>query len=712
LICARDTDAVSVTGKIYAAIFRKGSRMDVFFKTASVAVIGVSNSPENLGREIVQNLVNFRFQGAVYLVGPKGGAFLGHKIYRSVGEIPDQVDLATLLVPASAVPEVLTQCGEKGIRRVVVQSAGFSEMAEERTGLEDQVRTVLTRYGMRMIGPNCLGILNRHTGLAVPFMLFESAVPAGNISVISQSGGVGAMTVNALETCNLGLSKFASIGNKLDVDETDLLDYLIEDPETGIIYCYLESISNGRKLMETAARSKKPILVHKANRGRPGAIIARSHSASLSTDDGVAGAAFRQSGIIRVMDQPDAIGWLKALSLPPVGGNRLAIISRSGGHAVMAADAAEEFAFELPPFPEDFTRMAEQSSRAKVITFHNPLDLGDVFDMQLYGELAEKAIQRDDIDALLFILNYQGLHRVEDHRSLIGRLGDINSACGKPVAVCVFTTRTELDTIRRRFRAPIFGDPREAVQALARNRLWEHTRRRPGGGPFLGGRPRGADVAKVRAILDGAAAGQVPAGVLGTVLSSYGIPLVPWAAAESESGALEAAARLGYPVALKTASPDVIHKTEAGGVILGIEDGHSLRAAYEGLLRLGPSAIVQKMAGPGVEWLAGGRQDSAFGPVVVSGLGGIYVEVFRETGLRVAPVSGAEAGRLVGESRGVTLLEGVRGGKVSDRAALEDLIVRVSWLLADFPRIGELDLNPVRVFEKGCAALDWRATMV
>ena len=246
--------------------------MDRFFKAESVAVVGVSDSPLNLGRTIVLNLLEFRYTGCIYAVGPKGGSFLGHKIYPAVKDIPESVDLAVILVPAVAVPEVLRQCGEKGIQRVVVESGGFSELGPDRIGLEEAILGILNRYGMRMIGPNGLGIMNRRNGLALPFMPFRAEAPPGKIAVIAQSGGVAAMMINTLAAENLGFSKFASIGNKLDVNEGDLLDYLIGDDETDVVYCYLEGIADGRRLMDIVRRSPKPIVVHKSNQGQSGAM--------------------------------------------------------------------------------------------------------------------------------------------------------------------------------------------------------------------------------------------------------------------------------------------------------------------------------------------------------------------------------------------------------------------------------------------------------
>ncbi|SMC18847.1 acetyltransferase [Desulfacinum hydrothermale DSM 13146] len=681
--------------------------MDLFFDAASVAVIGVSSSPTNLGRAIVYSLMQFQYQGLIHLVGPKGGVFLGHKIYPSILDVPDPVDLAAVLVPARAVPEVIRQCGQKGVKRVVVESAGFRELGDDRRGLEQEIQAALSQYGMRMIGPNCIGVINRHTGLAVPFMPMRPETDPGSVGIVSQSGGVGAMAINNCAAENLGFSKFASIGNKLDVDENDVLDYLVQDDQTRVVFAYLEGIADGRRLMEIAASSAKPIVVHKSNRGGSGSIIARSHSASLAADDAVVDAALRQSGILRVWDQTEALRAIKGFSLPPMKGARLAVISRSGGHAVMAADAADELGFVLPPFPKELVEAAERHARAGVIQFHNPMDLGDVFDLELYKALVAESIQREDVDGVLFILNYQGIFDADPCRKLIPELGRIMHKAGKPIAVCVFTMHEELALNKRAAGFPIFEDPRDALQALAWNR--DHKR-----GPvevFAAEPPEGVRRKEAERLLKTAEAGPAAPDLLAQLLECYGIPVVPWAVASGEDEAVEAARRLGFPVALKTANPQVVHKSDQGAVILSLSTEEEVGRAYGRLKELGPRVLVQKMAQPGLEWLVGGRRDDAFGPVVVTGLGGIYVEVFRETALRVGPVTAEQARAMLKECRGSALLRGARGRAVLDEESLADCVARLSWMLHDLPAITELDLNPVCVYEKGVTALDWRATI-
>jgi len=681
--------------------------MEKFFYARSVAVVGVSNAQGNLGRAMVYNLLEFRYDGCIYLVGAKAGSFLGHKIYPSIRDLPEPVELAAILVPAAVVPDIVQQCGEAGIKRIVVESAGFGELGEERRGLEKKILELLERYDMRMIGPNCIGVINRDTGLAVPFMPFKAEAPPGRTSILSQSGGVGATMINSLAAENLGFAKFASIGNKLNVNEADLVEYLIQDDQTRSIFVYLEGIADGRRLMRIAAQSPKAIVAHKSNIGKSGSVIARSHSASLASDDRVVDAAFKQCGILRAIEQSEAVQMLKAFMLPPMQGKRMAIISRSGGHAVMAADAADQFGFELPPFPKELLEKVQASSRAKVIQFHNPMDLGDLFDLGLYKALAEQTLARDDIDAVLFIHNYQGIFDAGESRRLLEGLGEIIRGATKPLVVCVFTTKPELDHIRKLVKFPIFTDPREAIRALAWNRGW-HAKRPL---PLASEPPAGIDRGRAASNLQGFSAGQLPPQKVAAVLAAYGIPLIDWDYAETGQEAIQSAARLGYPLVLKTAQPEVIHKSDAGGVHVNIDAEAALRSAYEQLSALGPRVLLQKMAAPGLEWFVGGRQDHQFGPLVIVGLGGIYVELLAESAMRIAPIGMAEAESLLAELRGAKLLEGLRGQPRLDRQALLELTVRVSWLLHDFPTIQELDLNPVRVYPSGCMALDWRMLM-
>ena len=696
--------------------------MKEFFYPESVVVVGVSPSPTNLARAIVYHLKEFNYTGRVYLVGPKGGSFMGHKIYQSILELPNQVDLAAVLTPAPTLPEIMELCGQKGIMRVVIESAGFSELGEERRSLEDEVAATAHKHGIRFIGPNCIGVINKENGLALPFMPFRDDFHLGSFSIITQSGGVGAALLNALAGERLGLNKFASIGNKLETDENDLLEYFLEDKGTGIIFLYLEGIADGRRLMEIAFRANKPILAHKSNNSKASTEIARSHSASLSASEKVVSAAFRQCGIHRVSNMYSTIQALKAHCLPPMRGNRLAVVSRSGGHAVVAADAAAKYDFVLQPFPEDFLRMVENRLRAGVIRLGNPMDLGDLFDFDLFHQIVSDTLARSDIDGMLVVLNYNGVFFEEGSRKLAG---DIKEAClksQKPVALCVATTEEEYRLNRNNHpNFPMFIEPEEAALALAVSR--DHSARQVTN--FT--EAESFEVEKQEALDILARSKARRARQLNTaeafqILSLYEIPLAPWTVAKSAQEALAQAKALGVPVAMKVMGEGFVHKSDSGGVILNLKTELEVRKAYQHLVTLIQQTepameenlvLVQKMVANGHEVFVGGKQDPVFGPVLLSGLGGVYVEFFGDVVHRVAPVTSTEARSMFAEIRGGQLLQGVRGQPSADMEALSKVAQRISQLICDLPQIQELDVNPLKVLPmgQGCLAVDCRIVL-
>ncbi|HVO83609.1 MAG TPA: acetate--CoA ligase family protein [Syntrophobacteria bacterium] len=693
-----------------------------FFYPESVAVIGVSPSPTNLGRAIAYHLFEFRYTGRVYLVGPKGGSFLGHTIYRSLHEVPGRVELAVVLTPAQTLPDVIRTCGELGIRRLVIESAGFGELGEERRSLQAEVTAAARRYHIRFIGPNCIGVMNKENGLALPFVPFRDMFHLGRLSIVSQSGGVGVALLNSVATERLGFSKFASIGNKLDTDENDLLEYLLKDEATGVIFLYLEGIADGRRLMALASRSEKPIIAHKSNTSETSARIARSHTASLSVADEMVSAAFRQCGIHRVTDMRAAMDAIRACSLPPMRGDRLAVVSRSGGHAVVAADAAAKYGFHLQPFPEAFLRMVESRLRAGVIRLGNPMDLGDLFDFALFHEIVRETLQRDDIDGVLMVHTYNGVFFDGESRDLVQAIRKTCEEIRKPVALCLLTTEEELRINRRTNPGyPLFTEPEEAACALAISRGFARRRLRkveePEAAPV--------DAEKARAILAAASAReshQLLPDEAFSVLSAYGIPAAPWAATSSAAEAAARAAVLGFPVAMKVMGEELVHKSDVGGVLLNCLSAAEVQAGFERLsaLRGGSlpesarqSILVQKMVVEGQEIFVGGRQDPTFGPVVLVGLGGVYVEVFGDVAVRIAPITPAEAREMIDELRGSRLLRGVRGQAPADCEALVAVVTRVSQILCDLPEVGEIDVNPIKVLAagRGCVAVDCRIVL-
>jgi acetyltransferase len=693
--------------------------MREIFYPNSVAVIGVSSSPDNMGRGIVFNLTEFGFQGIIYEVGPKGGAFAGRRIYKSVLDIPDHVDLAVILTPSRTVPGILEECGQKGIQRAVIESSGFREYGEEGKKIEEEIIRVTEKWNLRFVGPNCIGVINMETGLCTPFPPLRRIVRFGDISMISQSGGVGMSVLNLLANEGLGLNKFVSAGNMLNIQTEELLAYFIEDPGTKYILLYLEGIQDGRKLMEVTRRSPKPIVAFKANIGQFGKSIASSHTASLSSNDRVVDAAFRQCGIVRVHDATTLGNDLKILHLPPMRGKNLAIISRSGGHAVIAADACETSGLTLAEFPKDFLEEIEKHFRASVIKLTNPLDLGDLFDLEFYLKIIDRTLALDKVDGIVFLHTFNAAFEGERSRDLFNRIIELSKKYDKPVAIYVSTEDEEVSHLKRNLQHPIFTQVVETVRALELNRRYHAEKdrvQRPAKIPSFA-----VDRISAKSLLEKARAERrdLLLHEAAEILRLYGIPIVRGIPVPDEGQAIQAAKELGFPVAMKVISKQISHKSDVGGVQLNLRSEMGVADAYRDMTKrihqAYPEAkiegvLIQHMVTGGRELIVGGRQDEQFGPVVLVGLGGIFVEIFGEISVRVAPISRWEALEMIEELRGAAIFKGARGAKPSDIEAAADVLLRLSQLLCDLPEILEIDINPLRVFQEkeGCLALDVR----
>jgi len=690
---------------------------DLLYPT-SVAVIGVSPKPSNLGRNIVANLVEFGFQGVVYAVGPSGGMIETRRIYQSVSDIPDHVDLAVILTPAKTVPGIVEECGKKGIRWVIIETAGFREYGEEGIKLEEQILKIAQHYGIRFIGPNCIGVINMENGLCVPFPRLQKQYKKGKVSIVSQSGGVGLSAMNIMVREGIGLNKFISVGNMLDVSAVDLLEYLIGDEGTGLGFMYLESIRNGRRLMDVARRSTKPILIFKSNIGVLGQTIAASHTASLSSDDKVVNAAFKQAGIIRIHDATTFGNSLKILGLPAMQGKNLAIISRAGGHAVIAADACELSGFHLAEFPESFLREIEKHFRASVIRLTNPLDLGDLFDLDVYAQIVEQTLKLETVDGVVFLHTSLGAEH-ESSRVLLERIIELVDKYEKPVAFYISSDAKEVNFLKQNYNFPIFTQVVETIRALELNHRYccqyQRVHEKKDYPIFE------VDKHAVEKIIEGARSDKRDLLLSESMqlLEHYGIPTARGVVARTFEQAQAAAEKMGYPVAIKVISEQISHKSDVGGVQLNLRNAPAVAEAFNDMMerisKAYPDArldgvLVQPMVTGGRELVIGGRQDPQFGPVVLVGLGGIFVEIFEEVSVRVTPITKDDARQMIDELRGSQILKGARGHKASDIDAIIDALLRIAQLLNDFPQIKEVDINPLRVFHEkgGCRALDAR----
>jgi len=684
--------------------------VEKLFSPRSIAIVGISSRPGNLGQGVLLNLGEYGYQGEVYLVGRSGGEYQGLAIHRSVDDLPEGIDLAVILTPAPTVPDYLDACGRRGIRRACVESSGFGEFSAGGAALQARVVEVACKWDIRFTGPNGLGVINLEKGVCVPFApMTRDRVRRGRVSILAQSGGLIQHACYLLTAAGMGINKGVSMGNKVDLNEADFLEYLLADPATDVIWLYLEGFSDGRRLLELARSSPKPILMLKAGRGRASQQILHSHAAALASDDRVVSAAARQAGLLRVDDFGEMVNLTKAFVLPPVRGNDLLIFSRSGGSAVMAADAAEAHGFDLIDIPPSFLEEVRRHNRADVIEPTNPVDLGVMFDLGDWVGLLEEAILALRPDAAVMAYIYAPAWEKEMAQQMVESLRDLGCRINVPLAVVPTARVEEIDELERSLGFPIFRQVGDAIRALGVSRDWHESARRTASvardmprSPYADARPLPRSPTLDEAL---------------RLVGTYGIETAAWAVAWSVDEAVVAGERLGYPLAMKVISSEVSHKTDVGGVVLDIADAAAQRRAWrtiqDRLRERVPGDVVkrvllQKMVKGGWEMMVGARRDDTFGPVVLFGLGGIYVEVFDDVSLRVAPLTRFDVEEMIAEVRGSRLLQGVRGSPPADVEALAGALQALLQLMMEHSEIKEIDINPLVVLEQGALALDAR----
>jgi acetyltransferase len=611
-----------------------------------------------------------------------------------------------ILTPAYLVPEFVDQCAQKRILRVVVESGGFSEFSKEGLQFETQLLEIVQQNNMRMVGPNCISVVNLEAGVCLPF----ASVPPdrfklGDASIISQSGGVSLTFMGMLSTAGVGINKAVSIGNKSDLDESDYLEYFLSDNGTRMICIYLESISDGRRLLDLARKSSKPIITQKANRSVASQSVAFSHTAALANDDRIVDAAFKQTGIIRADDFEDLRAIAQGLSLPPVKGKNLVIISRSGGHAVTAADLAERHGFILPPLPDSFMKTVRQFFRADVISITNPLDLGVIFDFDIYAQIVEGCLNTLSPDAILLI-NTHGAVENESGLKLAKRVGEIVREQNLPIAFCLYADMADASEVQEMMGFPIYEDIDAALRGLACSRDWHDWSITNGEGSDFG--------AYVSDTEENAAVEVLSIDESLDLCETARIPTAMWEIAQTPEGAGDVANQIGFPVALKLAASDLSHKSDVGAVAIGLEDQVEVTRRAEQMLELhiseaeDPSFLVQEMVMGGVELLVGGKIDPTFGPVVSLGLGGILVEIYDDVIFRVAPLSKSDANSMIDELRGRKLLDGYRGEPPVDRQSIIQTLLSISNLMMEDSGLVEFEINPLIATRDGAIAVDAR----
>ena len=690
--------------------------MKHFFYPRSVAVIGVSEKESNLARNIVKNCLEFGFKGDIFGVGKKAGRILGIPIFTSIESLPEGIDLAVILTPAETIAGIMTELGKIGVQWIIIETGGFSEFDPRRQKLEAEILKVARRYNQRLIGPNCLGVINMETGLCTPFAPYRRDMRTGGVSIISQSGGMGRTFFSILESEGIGLNKFVSVGNKLDVGEAELLRYFLADSATGIVFLYLEDLREGRDFLAAAYNSDKPILVYKANRGRMGSSIALSHTKALATDDHVVEAALDEAGIIRIGKTYELGKALKAFHMPALKGPNLIVISRSGGHAVVAADACEMEGLCLPPLASELKGKLKKHLRANVIRLQNPLDMGDVYDFDVFLMAIEEAMEQESIHGVLFVLVYPEFVNAQHVRRMIPYLEQFMRRYQKPIAATFISSPGELKKLREEFSLPIFSSSEEAVEALAIS--YHHHR-----------------LKKIRKAVSTGFQVYPSSHIEETlkkpsrrqrnlllhesleVLVMNGFPVAPYKFVQNVTQAVNFARDFGFPVVLKMVSREILHKSKHDGVRLDINTFSGIRRAFlemkrkivdQGLEDQEWGLVIQKMVPAGQEVILGARRDPNFGPVVVFGLGGIFTEVFKDVAIRLAPLDELRAREMIKQVKSIPAFTGTdKKGRV-DFKLIEECLLKVSDLIMTQEKIAELDINPLILYPHGGHIVDAR----
>ena len=699
--------------------------MEKLFYPKSIVIFGISNKTGNIPRIILENLIRWRYKGRIFGVNPgaTGDHVDGIKMYTSVKDLPMVPDLAVVLIPSRFIPDTVEACGKFGIKRMAIPSGGFNELGEEGTALAHRMMENAKKYGIRFAGPNGLTVANTANGLCLPFVP-SYMPPKGGLSVITQSGGLGIMLWNLLAEEDVGMAKFASIGNKLDLDEVDFLTYFGKDPETKVICLYLESITRGRKLCDVASNIDKPVIILKAGVTNTGQKSAMSHTAAVSNNDDIVNAAFDRAGIIRIENFASFVSVTKAFSLPPMRGNRLMMMSPAGGFTVLMADLCEKLGFEAADPGPAFYKELEKSSNAGIIKFSNPLDMGDIYDSKMYTHTFYAVMHNENVDGAVYVSQWPEMPRGEDPFHEMFRTDISNEVIGsvlsanKPFGICLFGQSQTTRRIKKNMSIPIFNTLEEMMKALMLQKNFyakkEKEEREDAALTDI-------DLKSARSWMD-KYNGEVGEEAL-ELLSCFGIPVAESAEAANEDDAVRIADQLAYPVVMKVCSPDALHKSEAGGVKMDIKNKEEVRKGFSkiktNLFAYKKDAVfagirIMKQASEGQDMFIGGLHDDTFGPVVSFGYGGIYVEVFKDVANVICHSSREEVEAKVRQLKSHSILKGTRGQKSTDVAGFVDTVLRVSQLMVRFPEIKELDINPIRVPADGSGvmALDARLRIV
>lgn len=691
---------------------RTSDALESILEPRSIAVIGASRRQDTIGYVILDSLLRDNYAGAVYPVNPRAEVVHSMRAYPTIGAVPGTVDLAVIVVPKEHVLEVAEACGEAGVKGLVVISAGFREVGGEGTRREQELLECVRRYGMRMVGPNCMGVLNTDPSISMNATFAPTTPPTGNVAFLSQSGAMGVTILDYAREYGIGVSKFISLGNKADISSNDALEYLKRDDSTSVILMYLENFGNPRRFTRIAREvtQLKPVIAVKAARTGAGARAASSHTGAMAGRDVATDALFAQCGVIRV----DTVEGLFDMAMgfgnaPLPRGDRVAVVTNAGGPGIIIADALESHNLRVAEFSQA-TRARLRGSLPEEASVNNPVDMIASADAGSYRAVLETVLEDDGVDAVIAsFVPPLGVHAEDVARAIT------DTAAGRDEpAFAVLMGRKGLRESRALLNAasvPAFIFPESAVRALVGMTRYRRWLERPGGTVRVFedvDRPRVEEIVSASLAAGRRRLSEVDAL---SVLAAYGLGVAPSQQAATAEEAVSAARSVGFPVVLKVMAPELSHKSDVGGVIVGLQSVREVRGAYYEIIdRLAESGIerdrvqgvlVQEMVTGGRETIIGATFDPSFGPLIMFGLGGIYVEALGDVAFRVHPVTDVDAAEMIRQVKAYKLLEGVRGEKGVDIASLEEAIQRISQLVGDFPQIAELDINPLVVFEPG-----------
>lgn len=692
--------------------------MDGLFRPKSIAIIGASATVGKIGHTVVKNLVEGKYTGKIYPVNPTATEIMGYKVYPTVGDIPGDVDAAVITIPAKYVPDSITECGKKGVKGLIVITSGFSEVGDK--ALEEKCVEIAHQYNMRILGPNIVGTLSNSDQMNASFAPF---LPYnGKASLVSQSGALLIAIDAATFTRHIGFDKLISIGNMSDVDFADIITYLNDDPETTCISLYIEGLRDGRRFMDVSRASTKPIVALKSGVSQHGAAAAASHTGSLAGAAKVYGAAFQQAGVIQATDLDNLFDRTLALSQqPPLKGDNLLIITNGGGVGVLATDAAERYGIPLKFAPADLqTEMKKHMPEFG--SAKNPVDLTGMAGAEWYYKSVKFAVEHPWTDGVVVLYCETAMTNPVEIMQAVKKAVDEGNTGNKPVIVSIVGGERSEDAITWLVEngIPAFGSPESALNTMAALREYALMKDTSAVAPVKFDKVKREKALKIVEHARSEGRNALTEVEAKDVFAIYGLPVTSTKLAKTEDEAVKLAAEIGYPVVMKIVSPDILHKSDAGGVKVNIKDEKGAREAYKIILENAHNykadanvhgIAIQEMAPWGTEVILGSVNDPTFGPTMMFGLGGIFVEVLKDVTFRVTPVTTDQAKSMLTEIRAAPILAGVRGEEPRDREATADVIVKYSDMILDLAdEISESDANPVLIYseKKGVKVVDAR----